>query len=149
MTIVCWDGVTLAADKSMHVGRTMATTTKIFRVFDELVGLAGDVSLSMELLNWFREGADPLNFPPENRDPSKGATMLVINNCGVAREYVSGPYPVVYAQTQAAIGCGDESAYVAMACGLDARAAVEMVCRFNSGCGGGVDTLTLNRSKFA
>jgi hypothetical protein len=70
--------------------------------------------------------------------------MLVISRTGLIRQYLDGPVPATITQKHAAIGCGEESAYVAMSCGLDARAAVEMVCRFNSGCGGGVDTLTLD-----
>lgn len=144
MTVVCWDGTTLAADKMVENGRTVSLTTKIHKVNGSLVGLAGDLSYPLELLHWFRYGADPSTFPRFFKDPHRvEVAMLVISPDGSARQFLDGPFPARITQTHAAIGCGEESAYVAMACGLDAKAAVEMVCRFNSGCGGGVDTLTL------
>jgi 20S proteasome alpha/beta subunit len=144
MTVICWDGKTLAADRMCQHGHTASPVVKIFRVRDELVGVSGCFPDGMELLDWFRAGAVPKDFPSASRSREGGAALLVIGADGRARKYEIGPYPFFFDSTQVAAGCGDESALVAMACGKNAREAVEMAIRFNSGCGLGVDTLELN-----
>lgn len=149
MTIICWDGRTLAADKRRLHGRTIVTTTKIERFVNaktkdlELLGVAGDASDARELAAWYKSGADPETFPARSRNSEEGAALLVIAKHGTeVKEYFSGPYPLNFDQKQVALGCADEGAYIAMACGKTAAEAVELVSRFNSGCGNGVDTLT-------
>jgi hypothetical protein len=144
MTIIAYDGKTLAADKQCLHGNTRSSVTKIFRVGSELVGVSGCLPDGMELLEWFRAGATPSAFPSASRSRDGGAALLVIGADGRARKYEVGPTPFYFDERQVAAGCGDEAALVAMACGKNAREAVEMAIRFNYGCGLGIDTLELN-----
>jgi hypothetical protein len=141
MTVIAWDGKTLAADRRCMLGNTIRSTTKIFRVFGELVGVSGDYVRGLEVLAWFRAGAVPADFPTP-RGTFQG-NLLVISASGKARRYEEGPIPYMLEDVHAAAGCGDESALVAMHLGATAREAVEITSRFNYGCGNGVDTLTL------
>lgn len=146
MTVIAWDGRTLAADKLCTFGPTKGTVTKIFRHGDCLVGIAGNLSVGMETLEWFKAGAVPADYPAANRvDRSEGggASLFVIRPDGTAWKYESTPVPWKFDSAFCAVGSGDESALVAMHCGKSAREAVEIVCRFNTGCGNGVDILTL------
>lgn len=143
MTVIAWDGKTLAADKRMCAGDTVKTTTKIFRFGRELLGFSGDISVGAELLDWYRAGAKPESFPAINRCKDSVASLMLIRADGTAWRYESGPSPFRCEGEFCAWGSGDESALVAMACGKSAAEAIEVVARFNNGCGNGVDTLTL------
>ena len=70
MTIIAWDGKTLAADKAASNCGYLRTVTKIYRVPSGLVGFAGDGSRAFALLQWFRDGCDPAKYPR----PSKHLT---------------------------------------------------------------------------
>lgn len=142
MTVIAWDGKTLAADRRCMLGNTIRSTTKIFRVYGELVGVSGDYVRGLEVLEWFREGAVADRFPAP-RGAFQG-NLIVIDAKGRARRYEENPIPYMLEDEHAAAGCGDESALVAMALGATAREAVEIVCRFNYGCGNGIDTLEIS-----
>lgn len=143
MTCIAFDGKTLAADKLVCYGNTKGTVTKIFRHGAELLGVAGSVAIGFEVMEWYKAGAVPAQYPTSNRPADDGASLIVIRSDGTVWKFERGPYPYRIEDAQSAFGCGDESAKVAMACGLSAREAVLMACRFNTGCGNGVDTLTL------
>lgn len=143
MTVLAFDGLTLAADKQATSGNTKSTVTKIFRVGASLVGMVGNMSIGMEMLSWFRNGALPEHFPDSNRDMDEGATLVVVRADGTVWEYPSSPEPFRNEGAFCAFGCGSEGAMVAMACGKSAREAVELASIYNAGCGNGVDTLSL------
>ncbi len=147
MTVIAWDGKTLAADKRACLGGLIRTTTKIFRAFDPvtsdgvLVGYGGDAACGEELLAWFKRGAKPEEYPPL-RKPEDWARLLVIGRGGTICFYENTPYPVKFARGQAfAIGSGRDFALAAMQCGKTAQEAVEVATVFDNGCGNGVDTL--------
>lgn len=142
MTVICWDGNTLAADKQMTNGLTKLTVTKIFRVFDRLVGICGDASSGMETLQWFKDGCIPENYPAKNREENGGASLIVVSRSKVIK-YEKSPFPFEVEGNFCAFGCGDEAAMVAMELGASASRAVELVSKYNSGCGNGIDVLGL------
>lgn len=143
MTVIAFDGKTLAADKLACFGNTKGTVTKIFRVFDCLVGTCGTLPIGMELLEWFRAGSEPKDYPVANRDGEKGASLIVVRPGGIVWKYESSPVPFRVEGKFCAFGCGDESALIAMELGCDARRAVELVIKYNIVCGNGIDTLEL------
>jgi len=150
MTIICWDGKTLAADKRRMHGGTISTGKKIyaFKKYTgevELMGVAGDASDARELLTWYLDGGSRQTFPHRCRESVEGAFLLVVSREGgqtVVKQFSSGPQPCVFEQEQVALGCADCAAYVAMACGKTAIETVELVSRFNNGVGNGCDALT-------
>lgn len=144
MTVIAFDGRTLAADKLACSGDTRQTTTKIFRCGEGLIGITGDLSVGMEMLAWFQEGAAKADFPKSNLDPGKGCCLIVIRPDASVWSYESGPFPFRLEGPFHAFGCGREAALVAMACGKSAYEAVELANMFNTGCGNGVDTLELS-----
>lgn len=143
MTVIAWDGKTLAADKQMTNGMTKLTVTKIFRVTGGLIGICGDASAGTETLQWFCDGAIPEDYPKGNREQDRGASLINVLTDGTVWKYEKSPYPFKVEGVCCAFGCGDEGAMIAMECGADARRAVEIVSKYNTGCGNGVDTLEL------
>ena len=74
MTVIVWDGKTLAADKRMTWSYTISPqVTKISREVkgEVLVGLTGVSSVALEVLNWWRNGADVEKYPASNRSRIK------------------------------------------------------------------------------
>lgn len=142
MSVIAWDGHTLAADKRASMGTLIRTTTKIFRSGDALVAYAGDAVFGEEMRAWFDQGAKPEDFPASNRDKDDWAGLLVIRKGKPIQRYERTPYPLSFEDDQFAIGCGRDFALAAMYLGKTAREAVEVAIALDSGCGNGIDTLT-------
>lgn len=142
MSVIAWDGRTLAADKRVSLGTLICTTTKISRVGDALCAYAGDAAGGEEVLAWFCNGAKPSDFPATQRDRENWSGLLVIRN-GQILKYEHSPYPVRLEDKFFAIGSGRDFALAAMHLGHDARTAVEVAIALDSGCGNGIDTMEL------
>lgn len=140
MTVVAWDGTTLAADKLGCIGDFTYKITKVFRVGDRLVGFAGAASMFGQLRAWLESGADPQTYP-ENK-AEDGCYFIAIRPDGTIERYESTGYPIIVEDKQFAIGNGREYAMAAMHLGCDARKACEIASHFDASCGKGVDSLT-------
>jgi ATP-dependent protease HslVU (ClpYQ) peptidase subunit len=142
VSVIAWDGKTLAADKRMCFGTMIMTTTKIFRVGDALCAYAGEAGGGEEMLAWFKGGAIPSEFPSRQRT-EEWAGLLVVRR-GEILKYEKAPYPLRVEDKNVAIGCGRDFAMAAMHLGHDAKTAVEVTIALDSACGNGIDCLTLD-----
>ena len=142
MTIIAWDGKTLAADKRLTNCGMASPVTKIFRCEESLIGISGEFSLAQELINWYKNGCEIDKFPAFQRDEDDYVGMLVINKKGVFK-YGRTPFPMILESQFFAIGSGRDYAMAAMHLGKTAVEAVEIASIFDCGCGNGVDSLTL------
>jgi 20S proteasome alpha/beta subunit len=141
MTIVAWDGKTLAADKRA-VSDTYkgSTTTKIFRFADGICGIAGHMEVGMHLKEWLQDGGIPDDFPELD---TKETEFLVIYNSGRVAYYESTAVPLWMEERFHAIGSGKYYALASMHLGKSAKQAVEVACALDAYCGNGIDTLTI------
>lgn len=144
MTVIVWDGKTLAADKRACNGTLIRTTTKIFKINGCLLGYAGDPSFGNQMVAWFADGEKPESFPQQQRDKDDWIGLLVIRPDKTIHKYERAPHPIEFEDEHFAFGCGRDFALAALHCGKTAREAVEIACLFDNGCGNGVDTLTLD-----
>ena len=142
MTVIAWDGTTLAADKRTNFGNSFATTTKIHRIGKSLVGYSGESSIGCELMAWAKAGFLAEDFPTACRD--KIFSLLVINAKSILY-FCSGPYPISIEECMYTIGSGCDYATAAMYCGKTAVEAVEIACLFDPNCGNGIDMLRLHK----
>ena len=142
MSVLAWDGKTLAADKRASYGSLILTTTKIFRLCGCLCGYTGDADTGGEVLDWFRLGALPSDFPARQRESDRFATLVVVQTGGAVVKYERTPFPVRLEDRLIASGSGRDFALMAMRLGKTASEAVELTMEFDSGCGNGVDALT-------
>lgn len=143
MTVICWDGHTLAADKMADVGGLRRSVTKAHRIQGCLTAYAGSTPHGEEMLDWFKRGAKPADFPPSQRDNENWAGLLAITPDGEILKFENTPFPVRFDHWQTiAIGSGRDYAMASMHLGKSAQEAVEIACLFDTGCGNGVDTLT-------
>lgn len=144
MTVIAWDGRTLAADKLADMAGLRTSVTKISRVNGCLIGSAGASSVGNEAEAWFARGADPKDFPESQRDNEHWDGLLVITPEGAVLKYENTPYPVRLDPGQkVAIGSGRDFAVAAMHLGLSATEAVKLACELSTGCGNGIDFMTL------
>ena len=142
MTVICWDGKTLAADRMGDAGGLRRTTTKIFRFDGGLFGSAGRGSRAAEMFAWIKDGSDPQRVPPFQLT-DEYQDVMVVRNDRTVWIYGQSAYPFRMEDPFHAIGSGRDFAMAAMLLGHDARTAVEVASQFCSGCGMGVDTLEL------
>lgn len=141
MTVIAWDGKTLAADKRATKCGLTYTVTKIFRIGDRLIGIAGDATRGQELIAWLDRGGDPSEYP-ELKDKDDAAHLLCVERDGTIRLYETTAYPYTVEDKVWAEGQGRDFALAAMHLGMDAARAVEFTSRFVSSCGNGIDTLS-------
>jgi len=146
MTVIVWDGKTLAADKQTTMFGQKVKGTKISKWNGHLIGGAGSSVLNEAMEKWYKEGA-VIEFFPESItiDGDEDAYMIVIKPDGTILYYEDSPYALDFTENgKLAIGCGAPYAYGAMAMGADAVKAVEITIENNADCGMGIDTLTLD-----
>ena len=143
MSVIAWDGKTLAADKRLCSGTLIRTTTKIFRLGDinALAAYAGDADSGEEVLAWFRAGHAPADFPPMQRDKDAWAPLLIVWRDGRMWKFERTPHPLKFPPQHFAMGSGRDFALAAMHLGKTAAEAVEVACVFDSAFGNGIYTL--------
>ncbi|MGL4441444.1 MAG: hypothetical protein ACRCUE_19505 [Bosea sp. (in: a-proteobacteria)] len=143
MTVIAFDGRTLAADKRACVGGMARTVTKIHRVGPLLVGGSGESSFIANVIEWVRNGRDPATFPATQKDKDDWQTVMVVEPDGSILIYERTPHPIRWEDKTGAIGSGRDYAMAALHLGKTAREAAEVACAFDCGCGNGIDTLEL------
>ncbi|MCK4121398.1 hypothetical protein HFK83_03310 [Ralstonia pseudosolanacearum] len=141
MTVIAWDGKTLAADKRATSVGLARTVTKIQRHGDVLLAMTGDWDVAVELREWLKAGAVPRDFPEKAREDN--ASLIVIGRGGIA-VYSTGPFPMPIEQEKVAFGSGRDFAEASMYLGCSAIEAVSVACHFQTDCGNGIDALTLD-----
>jgi 20S proteasome alpha/beta subunit len=143
VTIITWDGETLAADKrAVNVG-LIRTITKIFKTRDCLVGYSGTAAYGQQMLQWFEEGEKSETFPEAQRIEDTWVSFLVIRPGGKVEVYEKTPVPVCFEDKHFATGSGRDYAIMAMHLGKSAHEAVQLTELFENGCGSGITVLTL------
>jgi len=146
MTIIAWDGKTLAADKLSTRQDLKQSVTKIFRLKDgSVVGISGEMSTGLMLVDWLDKPIHDENSYPDNKLPDRGcrAIMVHITNDKQIYEYSEMSKPILINDEHYTLGTGQEYAMAAMACGKNAYEACLITCSLSASCGMGIDTLTL------
>jgi ATP-dependent protease HslVU (ClpYQ) peptidase subunit len=152
MTVLVWDGKTLAADKQATEGGIKRKVTKIKRCAKGkfkgwLMGGSGPCAQANALMLWFEAGAKEDEFPKYQEDDELGAILTVISPAKDVLRYEYTHVPIVFEEEKFATGSGRDVAYGAMAMGADARRAVAITCDYMADCGMGIDYLVLKEKK--
>lgn len=141
MTVIVWDGTTLAADRLAVSQSHVFSITKIARIGGLLVGVAGTGSKIREFQDWLGSPRAPERYPRHDNEHHY-FTAIVIGREGFIHRYESSPVPMVVEDPVHVIGVGRDFARAALHCGKTAKEAVEITNLYSADCGGGVDTLT-------
>lgn len=146
MTVIAWDGRNLAADKRMNAGtgNPLATITKIRRLASgSLVGWCGGLSFCQAIVAWLEAGGDPTAIEEtwfEHEELAGQVLFIAPDRTILLYEHA---FPIEIENKFYAMGTGGAYATAAMHLGHDAVEAVKVACVYDSGCGNGVDVLTL------
>jgi 20S proteasome alpha/beta subunit len=144
VTVLVWDGVTLAADKRAVSSGLFFTVTKIRKINDCLVGISDTYSCGLLMMKWFEGGAEMEKYPKPQEDKDRWSAMVVITPERKIIKYEQDPIGFEIEEKKFAFGSGRDYALGAMEMGADAVRAVEIASKFESGCGNGIDTLTFS-----
>jgi hypothetical protein len=142
MTVLAWDGRTLAADTAVSDGDGGPKTRfgrKLRRTADgRLIGGCGDVGPMIELMDWLETGTD------DDMPKIKGSAecLVILPNRTVAL-YETNGIPIDVDEPVAAIGSGGALALGALMAGASAVRACEIAIERDPHCGFDVAFLTL------
>jgi len=139
MSVIAFDGITIAADKQGTRGSNRYTTTKLHRIDDNTVaGYVGSLDHGAQLLNWYCDGANDKRFP-FLADENDRATLVIMHKGVLGICFGGVPVIHIVEDTPYAVGSGEDVAMGAMLAGATAVRAVELACEMNIYCGKGVD----------
>ena len=141
MTVIAWDGKTLAADRQMTWNDMRTTVCKIQRMPNgEVIGATGDSAKALGMLQWYERGAKPEAWP--EWQTAEDYARLIVARPGkrlVYFDWIPVEQPIF--DPFMAFGSGRDYAMAAMAMGADAVKAVEITNQFCASTGLGVDSL--------
>lgn len=147
MSVVAWDGRTLAADKQATSSSKIAVVTKIRRLTSgEVVAWTGSADCGLLMAKWYEDGADPEKWPDFQKDKDAWTRLIVASSTG-AKFYEQRLVAIPVEDKFMAWGAGQDFALGAMAMGADARRAVEVAIRYSDSCGCGVDSFEVTHLK--
>lgn len=141
MTVIAYDGKTLAADRRITSSGLIRTMTKIRRIGDLRVGCAGPTDSAVAMFAWIEGGCVSDQFPKSQSDKEDWAATIVIDGAGRICMYERTPSMQVLEDEIIAIGSGRDFALAAMHLGKTAAEAVDVAAHFQCDCGNGVDVL--------
>ena len=138
MSVVAWDGKTVAADKIAVSAEMRTTTTKVFRLDDAILAWVGESGGGIALLDWYKNGSVQARWPAaQNTD---NWTRLIVARASGVFFFEREPHAQKVEEPFMAWGSGRDYAMGAMAMGASAEEAVEVAIRFSTTCGNGIDS---------
>lgn len=145
MSVVAWDGTTIAADRQATCSDMRRQTVKLVRGADRRIVFSwtGTESLGRMLMAWYEAGRDTAKWPAAQA--TNDWTRLIVARKGYVEEFEQQPTPTIHRKPFAAWGSGRDFAMGAMAMGASARHAVVIASRYNVACGMGVTVMRLNK----
>ena len=147
MTVIAFDGKTLAADKRALNNGFASTVTKIGRTAPfggDVVAWAvsGNLARGIAMKDWWLAGAKTDQFPAEGKDDWACFSLFGVSS-GVpfVRLYESRKDFFDIETVPWAKGSGRDFALMAMRLGKTAEEAVRLTCELTVECGNGVDVI--------
>ena len=147
MSVVAWDGKTLAADKRAVCAGACFTTTKLRRIkrpdcIEEVLAWTGDQDSGEMMAQWYEAGADSATFPDCQKDKDTWARLIVADAHG-CRFYERQPVAVRVEDKFCAWGAGRDFALAALYLDNSAISAVRITSELSTECGNGIDYATV------
>lgn len=153
MSVVAWDGTTLAADKQVTYGDMACLGKKLFLSDDGLTVMAkvGDSAHGAVMMEWYTEvmaarsaGLEEPEFPKIESYADSFTILIVATPEGAMYfEQTGMGYPIRVYQGNMAWGSGREFAMGAMVMGASAIDAVGVAIDLDIHCGKGVEAYDL------
>ena len=141
MSVIAWDGKHLVADNQVTCGTVPKKIQKVFGFtrggMKYGAGFVGIAQEGLELLQWYKEGADPVLMPVFED------TELVVCTASWCVLYNDSPIPLPILEGYYAAGSGTDYAESALSLGKTARQAVLHAIKHDVYCGMGTKSIKL------
>lgn len=136
VTVIAWDGHTLAADSQATVdNETIAQVRKIHVLGDgSALSFSGLMEEGLVLKQWYENGACPDRYPSFQTQDNRGPTTLVVASRDALIMFREQPVAIPIEMPYWAWGTGAQFALGALARGADACEAVRVACQFSPWC---------------
>lgn len=139
MSIVCWDGKTIAADRITTSGSLKFKGSKMRRLPNgDIVAWTGSTMGGIAMANWWESGADPNTFPPSQK--TEDWSRLIVVSKGKVFSYEQAPVKIPEDNGFMAWGSGQDFAMGALAFGATAVEAIKVASRLCVTCGMGIES---------
>lgn len=139
MTVIAWDGKTLAADRQGTNCGMRLPATKLFKLADgTVVAGTGVLAAVHRMKQWYENGADVSNYPDCQKTSDDWCRLVVVKPGGSVFCYEGQPVAIPSESVPAAWGSGRDFAMGAMLAGANAVRAVEITNTVSVDCGLGV-----------
>jgi ATP-dependent protease HslVU (ClpYQ) peptidase subunit len=147
MTVIAFDGITIAADKCCVVSGLKTVTTKIFKVLRPngkaaVVAISGSLNIGLMLIDWFKNGEILADWP-SLQDKDELWTRLIVLDANGLYTYDNHHQKIPIESDPVAFGTGRDFALGAMSHGASAVEAVFIASQLSDSCGMGVDFFSL------
>ena len=140
MSVVAFDGRTIAADRQVTRGDLILRGSKIQKLGSgDVVAYTGSLAFGLAMVEWYEKGADPATFPASQKTED-WSRLIVIPKKGRPFIYETLPVKMVVHDRRQAWGAGSMFALGAMEMGADAVQAVKIASRLCASCGQGVES---------
>ena len=144
MSVIAWDGRTIAADCQATTAGMRVRVRKLHLMPNGTVlGWTGDNEMGLALVNWYVSGGDRKAWPEFQKGEDWTRLIVVSPEFHLPFCYERLPERQFVKDAFIAFGSGRDWAMGAMAMGADARKAVEIANQFCTGCGLGVEAYDL------
>lgn len=139
MSVIVWDGVSVAADTLCVRGDSKTYSRKIFKIDGYVIGAVGPSDYAEAMLAWLRK--NPANppmeeFPKDTQSKDDFAIGVVFRADEQPRVYDRVPFPTIPLGDKFAVGSGRDCAIVALRLGASVYHAVEVTAECIEGVGG-------------
>ena len=151
MSIIAWDGKTIASDRMAVNSDMQKLSTKLRDVRVAVLGWTGTISAGLAMAKWWTERhearASNMSDPPfpEIQRTNDWSPLIIAYKLGGVFVIEQAPIEIPVLDPFAAWGAGRDFAIGAMAMGADAATAVRIASRFSVFCGNGVDVYDLTK----
>jgi len=138
MTVIAWDGKSLAVDRR-GTSMGLAVILKKYKTLEsgEIAVWCGSNDQGLMLADWYEKGADIETWPKFQKH-DEWSDLVIASNSGI-KSFERHPVAQVMEDKLQAWGSGRDFALGAMQNGATAEEAVRVASQFNVYCGGGVD----------
>lgn len=144
MSVIAWDGKTVAADRQGTRHDTVVVEPKLFQSCGYVIGFTGTIETGVARKIWFERGADVDDWPEwMDQGDWDGSILLLFASNGA---WVIEQHPVWQKvhEPPRAWGAARDIASAALALGESPQRAVELSCELSIYCGKGVDVFEVS-----
>ena len=141
MTVIAWDGKSIAADRRAERGRVIEEHDKLFPGPNgSTISFAGEAAKGLLLVEWYCKGRKLKDWP-KFQSTEDFITMIVAGKDGKVDVYYDEPIPVPFSNNFNAWGSGAPFAIGAMAAGATPLEACKIAGKHCVSCGNGYDVI--------